>query len=121
MQEGDLFRNVRKALGLSQEEFGKLFNRGQSWVTKLERGNSDSAKEFLAILRILVENGINPYYLVRGEGEILLSTKDYSPVSRSPALSTEERLDRIEVIISNLQASLRAQPPLPGSQDPPSS
>jgi transcriptional regulator with XRE-family HTH domain len=103
MEEGDIIRNIRKALGMDQESFGKLFGMGPSWTTKLERGRNEGYKQFVEIAtKLIYELKVSPDYLLKGNGPIFLEDSTTRTSSPSGIL---ERLDSLEKAVFGTNVS----------------
>lgn len=76
MKEGEIFKNIRKALDMDQVSFGTMFGKGASWTTKLENGYNECFRQFLQIASILIENyNVSAHYILTGNGPIFQSQK----------------------------------------------
>lgn len=66
------FKEMRKQLGLSQEELGKRIGIGKSAVSKIENGeNAPSEQTLLSICR---EFRVNYFWLTEGKGDMFAGT-----------------------------------------------
>ncbi len=71
MTEGEIFKNIRKAMDMDQISFGALFGKGSSWTTKLENGYNECFRQFLEIANTLLKNyNVSAHYLITGDGPI---------------------------------------------------
>lgn len=78
MQERDRIKQVRRLLGLSQQQMGELVGLKQGSYSDMERGK---AAPGLALVRMLAERyRVSPLYLLLGQGPIFLDAA-VAPVS----------------------------------------
>ena len=83
MTQGERIREVRKALGLTLEKFGKKIGMKKNSVSQLENGkNSVTEQVVKAICR---EYNVDYMWLTTGDGEMFIDTDD----------DFIERIDRI--------------------------
>ena len=68
MTKGERVKEIRKALGLTLEKFGKKLGVGKTAISKIEK-NERSLTEQMA-LAICREYNVNYDYLIYGEGEM---------------------------------------------------
>lgn len=66
--QGERLREIRTALNLSQEEFGKVFNTSKQYISKLENNLVLLNNEKMVILATLYNINVN--YLLTGKGSI---------------------------------------------------
>lgn len=67
---GQRIKKVRKELGLTQEEFANKLGLHRNTIKKYENGESIPSTKFLKLLEY--EFGINPRWILKGEGEMFL-------------------------------------------------
>ncbi|MBX3101089.1 MAG: LexA family transcriptional regulator [Bacteroidetes bacterium] len=79
MNERDRIRQVRRALGLSQQQMGELVGLKQGSYSDMERGK---AAPGLALVRILLEQfRVSPQFILLGEGPMFLNTQLAPPAT----------------------------------------
>ena len=84
-------RGLRKALGLTQRQFGERLGVNRSTIANLELGRSIPR---IPLLRLMCEMfGVSEDWLLRGEGPMLLQKGSYyfRALERDYALSEEDR------------------------------
>ena len=74
MSSGEQVRIVRKALGLTLEEFGKNLGVKKNAISAIETGKNNLTEQMAkAICR---EYNINYFWLIKGEGEMFFTGQD---------------------------------------------
>lgn len=73
-------KEVRKALGLSQPEFGELIGIKAPQVSLIESGKHDLSEK--TKLRIIEKYHVNPVWLDTGEGEMFLPFSESDEIIR---------------------------------------
>ena len=66
------FKELRKALGKSQEEFGKLLGLSKSGVSDIESGRRNVTEQHIIMLNNYKDKRISENWLRTGEGEMFL-------------------------------------------------
>lgn len=72
---------IRKELGFSQEEFGKILGLSKSGVSEIEAGRRSVTEQHIIMLKNYKKNPINENWLRFGEGEMFL------PIDRQKELA----------------------------------
>lgn len=72
------FRELRKALGMSMEEFGKVLGITKSGISEIENGRRSVTDQHIKMLTIQPLNGqyLNEAWIRTGEGEMFLKRSD---------------------------------------------
>lgn len=99
-------RNVRKRVGLTQEELAQRLGVGQSWVSKLESANNDHT--FESVLAYLDALGAD------FEASILLKGQKVAVVAAKLGMTKEQVDAAIDTVLESteeLQPSEELQPP----------
>lgn len=73
-------KEIRKALGLSQPEFGELIGIKAPQVSLIESGKHDLSEK--TKLRIIEKYHVNPVWLDTGEGEMFLPFSESDEIIR---------------------------------------
>ena len=71
--QGQRLKNIRLALRLSQEDFGKIFNITKQYVYSLEKDKLTLNNEKL--VKLLYDYNVNINYLLCGIGEMFLNSE----------------------------------------------
>lgn len=66
------FKELRKALNKSQEDFGKILGLSKSGVSDIESGRRNVTEQHIIMLKNYKEKPINENWLRTGEGEMFL-------------------------------------------------
>lgn len=72
---GERIHTLRKALGLTMEEFGKKIGMSKSSVSGIENEKNGASERTIRL--ICSTWGVDYYWLTRGEGEMFLDSTDY--------------------------------------------
>ncbi|MBR1754034.1 helix-turn-helix transcriptional regulator [bacterium] len=72
--QGQRLKNIRLALRLSQEEFGKIFDITKQYVYSLEKDKITLNNEKL--VKLLVDYNVNINYLLCGIGDMFLNSSN---------------------------------------------
>lgn len=91
------FKKLRKALGLTQSEFGKILGLSTSGVSEIEAGRRKVTEQHLIMLSNYKEKIINIEWLRTGTGEMFKQTTPY-----------EEAYNRFGYIMENAAPSKKA-------------
>lgn len=91
------FKKLRKALGLTQSEFGKILGLSTSGVSEIEAGRRKVTEQHLIMLSNYKEKIINIEWLRTGTGEMFKQTTPY-----------EEAYNRFGYIMENATPSKKA-------------
>ncbi len=75
-------KELRKSLGMSQEEFGKLLEVSNTSVADLEAGRRPISDKHLRRLAAYAEAFINTKWLQTGEGDMFLPMDDEEQIRR---------------------------------------
>lgn len=76
MTINDRVKQLRKALGLTQVEFGKRIAVAQGYLTNIEKGSRDVTEKILKI--ICHEFNVSEEWLRTGQGEMFIQTESFS-------------------------------------------
>jgi transcriptional regulator with XRE-family HTH domain len=87
-QFGERLRKIRKALKLSQGEFGAALNLSGSFISDIEKGRSKAGLDLFFYISSVYK--VNLYYLVLGTGEM------FGTDGVVPSLGTKEVGQSIE-------------------------
>jgi transcriptional regulator with XRE-family HTH domain len=72
VQFGNRVRQIRTLLNLLQKDFAKAIEISKSFLSEIEAGRTKAGYDFFFnIVRVF---NVNPVYLLRGEGEMFLTT-----------------------------------------------
>lgn len=96
-------KELRRQLGLSQEEFGKRIGIGKSAVSKLENGENEPSEQ--TILSICREFRVNYFWLTEGKGDVFIGT----PQTIVDELAEDYDLDDIDKKIIEKYLELDAE------------
>lgn len=67
---GNRVKLIRKSMGLNQEEFSKIFNCSNAFISAVEKDKSKLSVENL--IKLLVEYNVNINYLLADIGEMFI-------------------------------------------------
>ena len=87
------FKELRKTLDLSQEEFGKILGLSKSGISEIESGRRNVTDQHLVILKNSkdLEKPVNVEWLRTGKGEMFLPMDRETEIARlTVKLLTEE-------------------------------
>ena len=96
-------KELRRQLGLSQEEFGKRIGIGKSAVSKLENGENEPSEQ--TILSICREFRVNYFWLTEGKGDVFIG----NPQTIVDELAEDYDLDDIDKKIIEKYLELDAE------------
>lgn len=97
-------KEVRKALGLSQPEFGELIGIKAPQVSLIESGKHDLSEK--TKLRIIEKYHVNPVWLDTGEGEMFLPFSESDEIIRFARSVTKAEDGDIRLEIMKLLARM---------------
>lgn len=89
--ENERIKTIRNSLGMGQREFSATIGMTQPAYSELERGRGFSYPTFK---KIIVEHGINPFWLMFGHGEMYGKSVNSAPEELKARLN--EWLDGVE-------------------------
>lgn len=72
---GERVKQLREHFGLKQGEFSDEIGMSQTHVSRIEKGKLEPSNSFLNALK--ERFGINPEWMMTGEGEMLISPEGY--------------------------------------------
>ena len=67
---GSRIKKIRQELNLSQEEFGRFFNTGKSYISAVENNKSQLSVE--SLVKLLVNHNVNINFILAGIGQPFL-------------------------------------------------
>ncbi len=92
------FKQLRKTLGMSQEEFGKILGIKKSGVCDIEAGRNNVSDRHIIMLKNWNEKNINEEWLRYGSGEMF---KPFDTILAELSFGDDEFIkDFLEVYIS---------------------
>lgn len=97
-------KEIRKALGLSQPEFGELIGIKAPQVSLIESGKHDLSEK--TKLRIIEKYHVNPVWLDTGEGEMFLPFSESDEIIRFARSVTKAEDGDIRLEIMKLLARM---------------
>lgn len=97
-------KEIRKALGLSQPEFGELIGIKAPQVSLIESGKHDLSEK--TKLRIIEKYHVNPVWLDTGEGEMFLPFSESDEIIRFARSVTRAEDGDIRLEIMKLLARM---------------
>lgn len=97
-------KEIRKALGLSQPEFGELIGIKAPQVSLIESGKHDLSEK--TKLRIIDKYHVNPVWLDTGEGEMFLPFSESDEIIRFARSVTKAEDGDIRLEIMKLLARM---------------
>ena len=67
---GSRIKKIRQELNLSQEQFGKIFNTGKSYISAVENNKSQLSVE--SLVKLLLNYNVNINFVLGGIGQPFL-------------------------------------------------
>ena len=87
------FKELRKELHLSQEEFGKLLGLSKSGVSDIESGRRNVTEQHIIMLKNYKDKPISESWLRTGEGEMFLPRDRESEIAKLTVQLLTEKSD----------------------------
>jgi len=99
-QFGERFRQIRKAINLTQEEFGQMLGVSRQTINAYENDRQRPPLDMME--KVCREQGISPRWLLAGQGDPRVETS-YAPTEESsvPIAVTEEALTPEQLALIN--------------------
>ena len=99
-QFGERFRQIRKAINLTQEEFGQMLGVSRQTINAYENDRQRPPLDMME--KVCREQGVSPRWLLAGQGDPKVDTS-YPPTEESsvPIAVTEEALAPEQLALIN--------------------